>query len=308
MSASTPSNKGPILVLILLSLIWGYSWPVVKLTLAYAPVLEFATIRTAIGAAGLLIYLGFFSRSPFRPVAWTPILVLAGLMTTGFSILSVLPVLTGGAGKTSVLVFTMPFWLLLFAQPILGEKIQGAQWISVVLAFIGLALIVEPWQLKGSLLSNLSAVAAGACWAASALYVKWYRTRHALDLANVTAWQMAIGVFPIALLAWLFPSQPVQWAWPFVAGISFLGLLSNALGWVLWMYVLQRLPAGVAGLSTMAIPAIAVIASWLQLGEKPPPVELSGMMMIVVALAILGALGLREKRAATAVAPEECQG
>jgi drug/metabolite transporter (DMT)-like permease len=214
--APAKSLKGPILVLILLSLIWGYSWPVVKIGLAYAPVLEFAAIRTAIGAAGLLIYLGFFSSSPFRPVAWTPILVLSALMTTGFSILSVLPVLTGGAGKTSVLVFTMPFWLV--------------------------------------------------------------------------------------------PSPPVQWTWQFVAGISFLGLFSNALGWVLWMYVLQRLPAGIAGLSTMAIPAIAVIASWLQLGERPLRLELGGMVLIVAALAMLGALGLQERKAATPVASEECQG
>lgn len=308
MSAPGKSHKGPVLVLILLSLIWGYSWPVVKIGLAYAPVLEFATIRTAIGAVGLLIYLGFFSNSPFRPVAWTPILVLAALMTTGFSILSVLPVLTGGAGKTSVLVFTMPFWLLLFAQPMLGERIEGLQWIAVVVAFVGLALIIEPWSLKGTLIGNLSAVAAGACWAASALYVKWYRTRRPLDLANVTTWQMTVGVVPIALLAWLVPSSSVQWAWQFAAGITFLGLFSNALGWVLWMYVLQRLPAGIAGLSTMAIPAIAVIASWLQLGERPLPLELMGMVLIVAALAMLGVLGLRERKATIPVVSDECQG
>ncbi|MGH3848733.1 MAG: DMT family transporter, partial [Pseudonocardiaceae bacterium] len=295
-AAAVQPAKGPILVLILLSLVWGYSWPVVKITLAYAPVLEFATLRIAVGALGLMVYLRFFSRSPFWPVDWVPVIVLAALMTSGFSILSVVPVLTGGAGKTSVLIFTMPFWLLLFAHPILGERIHGAQWIAVLLAFIGLALIIEPWHLKGTLIGNLSAIAAGASWAASALYVKWYRARHRLDLATVTAWQMVVGLVPIALLAWLVPSAGVQWSGPFIAGIIFLGLLSNALGWILWMYVLQRLPAGVAGLSTMAIPAIAVIASWLHLGEQPPPVELSGMLLIGIALAILGGLGLRDRQ------------
>ena len=308
MIAPAHPGKGPVLVLILLSLIWGYSWPVVKITLAYAPVLEFAAIRTSVGAIGLIIYLRLFSASPFRPTAWQPIIILALLMTTGFSILSVLPVLAGGAGKTSVLVFTMPFWLLLFAHPILHERIEGMQWISVVLAFIGLALIIEPWQLKGTLVGNLSAVAAGACWAASAIYVKWYRARQPLDLANVTAWQMVVGVIPIALLAGLVPEPPVEWTWQFVVGMAFLGLLSNALGWVLWMFVLQHLPAGVAGLSTMAIPAIAVIASWLQLGERPPQIELAGMLLIGLALAILGALGVRDRRQSMPVAPEERQG
>jgi drug/metabolite transporter (DMT)-like permease len=285
-----------VLVLIVLTLIWGYSWPVVKIALFDAPVLPFAALRTLIGALGLLVYLRFFSSASFRPVALKPILVLAVLQTSGFSILSVLPVLTGGAGKTSVLVFTMPFWLLLFAHPVLGERIRGAQWLSVLLAFAGLALIIEPWELRGTLPGNLCAVAAGACWAASAVYVKWYRARHPVNLANLTAWQMAVGAIPLLLLAWTVPAAPVHWTMSFAASIVFLGLFSNALGWVLWMYVLQRLPAGVAGLSTLAIPAIAVIAAWIHFGERPEAGELTGMVLIGVALAILAALGVRQRR------------
>jgi len=283
-------------VLVVLTLIWGYSWPVVKVALADAPVLTLAALRTAIGALGLLVYLRFFSTAAFRPVAPVPILVLALLQTTSFGVLSVLPVLTGGAGKTSVLVFTMPFWLLLFAYPVLGERIRGAQWASVLLAFIGLALIIGPWDLRGTLLGNLGAVAAGASWAASAVYVKWYRARHAIDLANLTTWQMVAGAIPLALLAWIVPAPAVNWTPSFTVAIVFLGLLSNALGWVLWMYVLQNLPAGVAGLSTLAIPAIAVISAWIHLRERPLPVELTGMVLIGVALAILGALGMRRRK------------
>ena len=38
----------------------------------------------------------------------------------------------GGAGRTSVLVFTMPFWTLLLAWPVLGERVRGLQWIALV--------------------------------------------------------------------------------------------------------------------------------------------------------------------------------
>jgi drug/metabolite transporter (DMT)-like permease len=68
--------------------------------------------------------------------------------------------------------------------------------------------------------------------------------------------------------------------------------------------VLSHTAAGIAGLNALGIPVIAVIASAIQLGERPPPLELAGMILIAVALALLAALGLRKQAppvAATAV-------
>ena len=65
-------------------------------------------------------------------------------------------------------------------------------------------------------------------------------------------------------------------------------------------YVLSHARAGLTGLNTLAIPVIAVIASWLQLGERPPPHELAGMALVGAALALLAWLGA-SKQAATPV-------
>ena len=54
---------------------------------------------------------------------------------------------TGGAGKTSILVYTMPFWILLLAWLVLDEKVRGALWVPIVMAFCGLVFILEPWAL-----------------------------------------------------------------------------------------------------------------------------------------------------------------
>ena len=40
----------------------------------------------------------------------------------------------GGAGRTSVLVFTMPFWTMLMAWPVLHERVRGTQWLAVAFA------------------------------------------------------------------------------------------------------------------------------------------------------------------------------
>jgi drug/metabolite transporter (DMT)-like permease len=59
------------------------------------------------------------------------------------------------------------------------------------------------------------------------------------------------------------------------------------LAWLLWLYALQRLAAGVASMTSMLAPLIGVIAAWLQLGEEPSIIELWGMALIAVALLII---------------------
>src|SRR5690606_35569667 len=100
--------------------------------------------------------------------------ILLGVLQVGaFVGLSQFALLQTGPGKTSVLVFTMPFWMILFAHFILRERMRAAQWFAVALAAAGLTLIVAPWRLS-SLAGSLLAVAAGAMWAiTSVLSKKW---------------------------------------------------------------------------------------------------------------------------------------
>ena len=62
--------------------------------------------------------------------------------------------------------------------------------------------------------------------------------------------------------------------------------------------VLANTPAGITGLNSLGIPVIAVLASAIQLGERPPAMELVGMVMIGVALGLLAWLGLRRDQMA----------
>ena len=59
------------------------------------------------------------------------------------------------------------------------------------------------------------------------------------------------------------------------------------MGWWLWTYVLANTSAGIAGLNSLGIPVVAVLSSAIQLGERPPPLELAGMIAIAAALALL---------------------
>lgn len=271
-------------------LIWGYSWVVMKIALRHAHPFDFAALRVAIGCALLFAIVRLRGRTIALP-SYRMAVVLGLLQVALFVALSHFALLEAGPGKTSVLVFTMPFWMIVFAHFIIGERMRGAQWIAVALAFAGLTLIVAPWELtsvKGSLL----AVAAGAVWAITAVLSKRWPVA-AGDPLLFTAWQLLVGLAALTALAWLWDAPPVRWNLEFAWTLAFSAVLATAIGWWLWTYVLAHTPAGITGLNALGIPVVAVLASAIQLGERPPPLELAGMAMIGAALGLLAWLGLR---------------
>ena len=266
-------KRSALFALIVLSLIWGYGWIVMKIALRYSGPFDFAALRTLLATVCLFALAGAMKR-PLAPARLPEVFLLGFLQTFLFLALSMWALVDGGTGKTAVLVFTMPFWTMILAWPLLGERIHGSQWLAVAMALAGLILILEPWGLRTTLASKVLAVLAGAAWAASAIVAKRIQAKAHMDLLALTSWQMLLGVIPLNLLAWLIPSRPVEWAWPFIGALAFTAIVTTAGGWILWLYVLRSLPAGIASMSALAIPVIAILGSALQLGEVPSPMEL----------------------------------
>jgi len=254
--------------------------------------MDVVALRLELGI--LTLFIGWLSTGrPLRPRHWQA-LVMIGLIQTGaFLLLNTWALSEGGPGKTSVLVFTMPFWVLVFAWPMLHERIHGLQWVSVVLAIVGLLFVLEPWQMHTSLFSKTLAVVAGMCWAIGVVYAKRLHNREEVEPLSFTFWQMIVGLIPILIAQALFDRQPIIWSNTFVVVTLFNGVLATGIGWLAWLYVLHRLPAGTTSLSSLGIPVIAIVASWLQLGEEPGKSELIGMLLIGIALALLSYLSIR---------------
>ena len=284
-------RSAAVVALAALALIWGYNWVVMKLGLQYAQPFTFAGLRTLL-SAGCLFLVMWALRRPLRPTAlWTTALI--GLFqTTGFVGLAFLALEHGGAGKVSVLTYTMPFWLLLLAWLVLGERVRGLQWLAVAMAAAGFLLILSPWQLRGAT-ATLLAVGGGLSWAAGGITIKALDRRRHVDLLSLTAWQMLIGSLPLVLIALLTWKGAPIWSAGFAWTLAFNVLLANALAWYLWHFSLRALPTGLAGFGTLAIPVVGVVAAWAQLGERPGLAEALGMACIIGALALLTIRELR---------------
>jgi drug/metabolite transporter (DMT)-like permease len=292
-----------ILALVVLGPIWGYGWVATKVALDYSDALTFAALRVPLSAA-LLFLVMIALRKSLRPPPLGYTILIGLLQTTLFVGLVITALHDAGAGKVSVLTYTMPFWLLLLAWVFLGERLRGVQWLAVGLAFAGLVLVVRPWDMDG-VVSGVLTLLGGLAWAASALVVKLMQRKHTVDVLSLTTWQMVFGSIPLIILAVLTYSGGPDWTAGFVWGLAYTVVLANAVAWFLWLYALHALPAGAAGLGTLSIPVVGVVAAWIQLGEVPTLVEGIGMVLIISALAMLAASGLLAGRRGTAAAGEE---
>jgi drug/metabolite transporter (DMT)-like permease len=285
----------PLAALILLAVIWGYNWVVMKKSLQYMGPCDFNALRMVLGGVILLFFMRCQEMS-VRPKA-VPLTILLGLTQTAAGTGLILwALVSGGAGKTSILVYTMPFWILIFAWPVLSEKIRGLNWIPVVTAFAGMVLLLEPWSLKSTLFSEILAVIAGMFWALGAIIIKVMQKRPDFDLVSVTAWQFVYGSIPLVIAALLVPQSSVQWTPYLIMALLYNTVLVCAFAFLLWTFIMKRLPAGVAGMGTLAVPVIGITASLIELGERPDTWETLGMMLILAAISILTALRFRENR------------
>lgn len=284
--SSRRNERLALLALAGMAIGWGYNWVVMKSVLAYVGPFDFSALRTLFGAMLLLAVLAVLRR-PMRIQALGRVILLGVLQTGAFSALIQIALLHGGAGKTSILVYTMPFWVIPMAWVAFGERVRGLQWLALALAALGLALILEPWTLHADFMSELLAVSAGLCWALATIVAKWIRRDYPMDALPLTAWQMLFGALALCLAAWVVPEKPIDPAPYFYGALIYNAVIATALAWFLWLFALQHLSAGVASMSALGVPVVGVLAGWLQLGEQPGVLELTGMVLIGIALVVV---------------------
>ena len=229
--------------LALIAFVWGYNWVVLKQGLRDAGPYEFFALRFAIASLCLFGALAA-TRRPMRLTHAGAVLATGLLQTTATFALTGWALVSGAAGKSAVLCYTMPFWVTLFAWPVLGERLGRAQWTALGVALAGLALLLGSGVTPG--FSELLALASAVAWAAGVVITKRLQTRHRVDTLALSAWQSALGGAGLVLLALLFPSHATHWTPTLVFALLYNAILVSAICWFLWFWVLARLDAGLA--------------------------------------------------------------
>ncbi|MBL0934044.1 MAG: DMT family transporter [Rhizobiaceae bacterium] len=275
-----------VAMMLMLTFSWGMNQVAIKVAnTGYSPI--FLTIaRSAIAAVlvyGWCLWRGIrlFERDG---TLWPGL--LAGLLFTAEFVLIFFGLDYTTAARGSLMVNTMPFWMLLGAHFWLGERITAVKFLGLALAFIGVVLVFAD-QLSlpdaGALRGDLMCLAAGVLWAATTLVIKKSRLTDASAEKTLMYQLLVSAVVSIPLL-------PL--AGPILRDVSLLAtgalLFQTAFvvsfTFILWFWMIRTYPA--TGLSSFAFltPAFGVLCGGFLLNE---PLSIN----IFAALALI-ALGL----------------
>ena len=280
----TLSPTTSLLVILGLSVIWGYHWAVMKIGLTYCGGLTYTAIRCLIAAPLMLLIMKL--RGGSIKVASVKAVILVGIIQTAGNFgLGAVAVKFGEAGKSAVLTYTMPFWVLFLGFVFFGDKAGPRRWIAASLAAIGTLLVALAGG-RAQLLPVLFAIAAGICWATGILLYQRVLKKHGDEPTVFAAWQLLVGGICMALFIPFAPGEhPIQWTPQFIGALTYTTFPATAFAVYLWFLLISRLEAGMVALGVLLAPAIGLASSWIQLQERPAPLEATGLGIVLFAIA-----------------------
>ncbi len=285
-----------------LVLVWGCNWPAMKIVLAYITPLWFAVLRMATGTLSLfLVTLLWTGRLKLPDRADLPIVLSVGLLQmAGFLALVNLALMTVPAGRSAILAYTTPLWVLPGAIFILGERLSAAKTLALLLGLAGVAVMFNPvafdWSNSRAIAGNAYLLAGAALWAIAIIHVRKHRwVGSPLTLAP---WQMLTGLVPLTILAWLTEGPPPPISSP--AGAILLAVYSGPLvtAFPFWAAVTAAriLPAVTVSLTLLLVPVVGLISSALVLSESLNATTVTGLLLIVSGIAAVNFANARETR------------
>lgn len=288
---SSRFSRQSVGLLILVTLIWGINWPVMKYAINQYPPLSFRILSMLGGVVCMWVVArakGIDMRIP--PHMRRRVLGLALVNMAGWHIFCVLAVAELTSGRAAILGYTMPVWAVISSR-LLGDPVPKRNWLGVVLAMAGVGLLLSgEW---GSLVSRPVGIAymlmAAMCWGAGTALIRKYPTglsplaaTHAMMWITILCMTAAASVLEWQGGAARWPQGFSQW-WPIV----YNAILVIGIAHVVWIGMAASLPPAASSVSIMLIPVLGVFAGMAWLGEQPHWQDFAALGFILVAMAVV---------------------
>jgi drug/metabolite transporter (DMT)-like permease len=278
------------ILLVFLTLAWGLNWPVMKYGVRDLPPVEFRSICIGGGLVALWAYarLTGVSLAVGEPRRFLTLLKLALPNAIAWHLLVVLALRMLPAGRSAILGYTMPVWVVIAGLLFFHERPTTRQGFGVFCAFIGMVLLLssELAEIAGHPQATLLVLGAAAAWGYGTHLLR--RELRDMPTLAVTFWMLAMTL--VAMLLYTIAFERSQWRLPDLGewgSIVYNMVLAIAFCHAAWSHLARTLPPVASSLSVMMIPVLGVFSGMWFLGEAPLWQDYVALLLILVAMAVV---------------------
>ena len=274
-------------LLVLLTIVWGINWPIMKLGVTGFPPLTFRMLCLWLGVPVLGLAL-LVMRVPFRIPRehWRELLVLAVFNMFFWHSLIIIAVQSLSSGRSAILGYTMPMFSAVLGALFFGNRLPPRAWSGVAAAALGVGLLLwhEVSNLSGRPQGVVLALLAASTWALGTQLLR--RTTMPVSTLTISFWMATLTALVMTVLSlifeqdrWVAPS-PAHWA-----SIVFNAVLVFGFAHTAWFYLARSLPPVASTLSVMLIPVVGVFSGALWLGEVLHWQDWAAVVLMVLSIA-----------------------
>lgn len=279
-------DRRALVLLVILTLVWGTNWPLFPLAVREVSVWTFRAVAS-LAAGAILLGIAAMRGQPLAiPREYRATIVAAALSYLFvWNVCSTYAAILIPSGQAAVLGFTMPLWSALLSWAVLRQRMGKRMMLAVALGAAAVSLLMLPnfGVYADAPLGLALGLLAGVGWAVGTLILK--RGAVAVPALVLTGWQLLVSGVPIAAGAlllgdgdWFVPS------WQTILVIGYIVVMPMALGNVCWFAIVGVLPANVAGLSAVMVPVVALVSGAIIHGEPLGVVQWLAMACCMASL------------------------
>lgn len=285
MSAPTALRPRDLVLALLVILVWGVNFAVIKVGLVGVPPLLLGALRFMLAAFPALL---FFKapKVPLRLYLAFGLTMSVGQFAFLFSAIHVgMP-----SGLASLVLQSQSFFTLVLTALWLRERWQGNQLAGLLLAAGGLVLIGSAHGASMPLLGFLLTVAAAAMWACGNIVSRAVGRHGPMNQLAFVVWASLVPPLPLLALSWWIEgpaaiSTALQgFGLASFASVAYLAWAATLFGYGVWTFLLSRYPINRVAPFTLLVPLVGLTTGWLAFGETLQPVHFIGGALLMVGL------------------------
>jgi len=190
------------------------------------------------------------------------------------------------AGTAALLVNVAPILVTVVAGIVFHDGFPRPVIVGMLVAFAGVVLITVGGRGSGAVdsLGIVLGLVTAVLYAAGVLLQKV--ALRSVDAVTATWVGCAAGLVATAPFGPQAVGELADASGGAIAGVVFLGIGPTAIAFTTWAYALARTDAGRMAATTLCVPALAVLLSWVTLGEVPTMLGLLGGALCLTGVAI----------------------